>query len=74
MYTYTVRFWDTYSKKEENEVGLVEGKDYSEAATEVTNYYGEDFIYEITLCKCDKIFPYIEIKEFLEEEEKTENE
>lgn len=67
MYHFTVEFWDELLQDVKIETGLAgKSSKYSEAAAEVSSYYGEDNIVSMKLYGVESVLNKEEIIEMLE--------
>ena len=66
MFKYKVNFWDVVNQEPATDNGLTNGKNYSEAIHEITEFYGEDNIVNIFLEALGNVLPEEEIIEIME--------
>lgn len=57
LFQYKVKYYDEINSKEQEARGIVYGKDFVKAVTEIQQYYGED-----TLCEIYSLAPIGEDK------------
>lgn len=55
MFHYTVDFWDDKIKESQQETGLVGAATYSEAAQQISDYYGADNIVTMSMTQWEDL-------------------
>lgn len=53
FYFYTIKYWDEFSETEAEDCGFVRAISHKDAVSQVSDWYGEDYINSITMKICE---------------------